>query len=296
MDELKLSSMASRALLRSKLNRALRDLPVLPTVVMQILRETNNPEVSAAKIEEIILKDQALTAQVLRVVNSSYYGLAGQVSSVSQAILVLGLQQIRNLVLSMAASTSFMTDGQCQRDILMKFWQHAFATATTTQVLRQFKSVPPREAEALYVGGLIHDIGRLFLCSQFEQPYARVFALVEETDVTIEAAESEVFGMNHSEVGHELAKAWLFPEPLFSIIGKHEGPFDETTPSYVHLVHIADALNKHFYFPTTQTPQQLIHPLSWEWFGFTEANFGAVTLEVANRVESASELYKAMAA
>ena len=287
---------AIRNRLLAKLGQSLRDLPALPAVVIEILRETNLPSPSASVVEDLLRRDQALTVQILRVVNSPYYGLSGQIGTVSQAVMVLGLNQVRNLVLGVGASTSLSSKSKGQEDTFKRFWQHAFATATTTQILKQVRKVSPREAEVLYVGGLIHDIGRLFLSTQFAEPYQHVFDAVETRGITMEDAETEIFGMNHSEVGEALARQWEFPEPLLTIVGKHEGPFSVETEGPVHIVHVADALNKHFYFPMTKLPEELINPDSWAWFDFDTEKFERISLIVAEKVEEASEMFTTMAA
>ncbi len=281
---------------RAKLVQGLRDLPALPAVVMEILRETNLPSPSASKVEEWLRKDQTLTVQILRVVNSPYYGLSGQIGTVSQAVMVLGLNQVRNLVLGVGASAALSSKIKGQEDTFKRFWEHAFATATTTQILKQFRKISPKESEVLYVGGLIHDIGRLFLSTQFQESYQDVFKAVETHGISMEEAETQVFGMQHSEVGEALARQWDFPEPLLSIVGQHEGPFSAETAGPVHIVHVADVLNKHFYFPVTKLPEEMISPESWAWFGFDEEKFAKVVQMAEEKVSEASEVFSAIAA
>src|ERR1700712_3732037 len=113
---------------RRQIARALQDLPALPSVVGKVLSETENPNATAASIEKMISSDQVLASKVLRVVNSAYYGLSGQVTSLGQAIVILGMQQIRNLVLSVCALSQVKPTTPRQHEVLKQFWLHSFGT------------------------------------------------------------------------------------------------------------------------------------------------------------------------
>src|SRR5436190_6608594 len=117
---------------KKSIEKSVQDLPALPSVVTRILRETESPDACAQNIERMISAEQALASKVLRVVNSAYYGLSGQVTSLSQAIVILGLQQVRNLVLSVSAISSIKPRTPRQQETMKMFWQHSFGTAAAT--------------------------------------------------------------------------------------------------------------------------------------------------------------------
>ena len=273
------------ALIRQRIERSTRDLPPLPTAVLKVLDETDRADTTAARVESIILSDQALTAQVLRVVNSAYYGMSGKVSSVSQAVMILGLQQVRNLTLSVAAISSFQPSSSRHRETLKCFWSHAFATAATTQLIRNFKRLPAQTAESIFIGGLIHDIGRLFLFVNFTNAYDQVIDRAAKEDITLEEAERALLGLNHAQVGLQIATNWKLPESLRRMIGDHEGPFDAETPVELLVIHIADALNKPLYFPSTGKTNVVLDPFASDWFGVDESAYTALQIEVAQRVD-----------
>lgn len=279
------------ALIKQRILRSTKDLPPLPSAVMRVLQETDRPECSALSLEKIVLTDQALTAQLLRVVNSAYYGMSGQISSVSQAIMILGIQQVRNLTLSVAAISTFTPNSVRHRETLAGFWSHSFATAATTQLIRDFKRLPARMAESMFVGGLLHDIGRLFLFVNFTNAYDQVIDRAAREEVSLEDAENALLGLSHARVGAEIATHWKFPKPLIQMIGEHEGPFDENSPTELIVVHIADALNKPYYFTSTGKTTYQIDPYADAWFGVDPSAYNAMRMEISHRVDEMTASY-----
>ncbi|RYG88041.1 HDOD domain-containing protein, partial [bacterium] len=122
-------------LVRRSLEGSIKELPPLPTAVLKILEVMARPDPSANDIEAVVASDPALTAKMLRVVNSAYYGLARQISNVGQAVVILGLQQVRNVTLAVGASSTFKGSGERQQERLNEFWVHAFGTSATAGLL-----------------------------------------------------------------------------------------------------------------------------------------------------------------
>ena len=272
-------------MIRARITRATADLPPLPTAVLRIMREADLPDASVASLEKIVLTDQALTAQLLRVVNSAYYGMSGEVSSVSQAIMILGFQQVRNLAMSLSALSAFHPTNARQRDTVKCFWSHAFATAATTQFIKELKRLPEKIGQTLFVGGLIHDVGRLFLFVNFTSAYDQVLDRAAREGISAEDAERALLGITHAEVGLLVAEQWKLPQKLQRMIGEHEGPFDAKTPIELLVIHIADAFNKSLYFPYTGESVVHLDPVAKRWFGVDDESFTSLQLEVARRVE-----------
>src|SRR4051794_10645537 len=186
---------------RLSIEKSLRDLPALPGIVSQVLKETENPECSAQSIEKLLSSDQALASKVLRVVNSAYYGLSGQITSLSQAIMILGMPQVRNLVLSVSAISTMKPKTPRQQETLKLFWLHAFGTAAATQLIAQQKRMRVNDTEGLFLGGLLHDVGKLFLYSMFTQTYDQVLKYAQEKEIPVTEAEVKLLGLSHSEIG-----------------------------------------------------------------------------------------------
>src|SRR5579862_2853858 len=149
-------AVATAQFIQRSIQKTLRELPALPDAVLRVVEETNKQDPSAQQIERFVSSDQALASKVLRVVNSAYYGLSGQVTSLSQSIMILGIQQVRNLVLSVGAISMFEVKGPRQQDTLRRFWLHAFSCAAAAQIIATAKKLDRNSQETVFVGGLLH--------------------------------------------------------------------------------------------------------------------------------------------
>lgn len=281
---------------KKSIEKALQDLPALPNVVARVLRETESPDANAATVERMISADQALASKVLRVVNSAYYGLSGQVTSLSQAIVILGMHQVRNLVLSVSAISMMRPKTPRQHEVLRRFWLHSFGTAAAASLICQKKRIPPKDAEMVFVGGLLHDIGRLFLFSNFTQTYDQVIKFAEEKGLSIEEAEVRLLGMGHGEIGEEMAKFWKLPPALVQLIARHEGPFGPGDDPMILALHCSDMMTKNLYFDQEFAVPTTLDPVAEQWLGFTEDDYAKALRETEAKVEEASNLFGMMAA
>lgn len=281
---------------KKSIEKALTDLPALPAVVARVLQETERPDGSAATVERLISADQALTSKVLRVVNSAYYGLAGQVTSLSQAIVILGMQQVRNLVLSVSAIGSMKPKTSRQHEVLRQFWLHSFGAAAAANLISKKKGIAPKDQETLFVAGLLHDIGRLFLFCNFTQTYDQVLKYATEKQITIEEAEAKLLGIGHAEIGADMARFWQLPTAITDLIGGHEGPFDESTNSMFLALHYADVITKDLYFDETSAITQEPDPRSVAWLGLNDIEHASLLSEIRQKVDDAAQLFGMIAA
>lgn len=283
---------------KTSIEKSVQDLPALPGVVTRILKETQDPDTCAQTIERMIGTEPALASKVLRVVNSAYYGLSGQVTSLGQAVVILGLQQVRNLVLSVGAFSTLSAKTPRQAELMEEFWLHSFSTAAATQIVARSKAFPVHDAESAFVGGLLHDIGRLFLFSNFTQTYEQVIRHAEQKRITVESSERKLLGLTHGEVGRQMAIHWKLPKTLVRLIGEHEGPFDAEEPDpLVYAVYIGDWMTKYLYFSSTEgltVKEPPAHVL--EWLGYSPAQMTQFSEEIAQKVLEAQEMFGLMAA
>jgi len=284
------------AFVRNSIEKAMADLPSLPNVVARVLEETENPSASAANIEKLIATDQALASKVLRVVNSAYYGLSGQVTSVGQAVVILGMQQVRNLVLSVGAISAMKPKTPRQQEVLKVFWLHSFAAAACGGLVGNRKNFSTKETEALFVAGLLHDIGRLFLFCNFTQTYDQVIQFSSQRGIVVERAEIQLLGMDHGGLGAEMARRWHLPEVLVDLIGRHEGPFDGTEDPINYALHYADQMTKHLYFPTGTPAPTVMDQHARDWLAFTEEDETWLREETDRKIEEATALFGLIAA
>lgn len=202
---------------------SLDNLPTLPTIATQVLRLSQNPNAQAGDFEEILRRDQALTARVLRLVNSPFFSLRSPVKSIPQAIVVLGLRTLRSVVL--AAQTSRLLDRQLGPYGLADggMWKHSMSCATLTGVVAARARISMESSEELFVGGLLHDVGKIILAPHVAGVQVEFNRTVVQTGDVVRA-ELDAFGMGHPEVGGKMGRKWGLSPTLVELIEEHHQP------------------------------------------------------------------------
>ncbi len=196
---------------RESILGAVDRLPPFPAVASRVLRLMNDPDSSAADLARAISRDQALTARVLRAGNSSFYGFSQQVTSLPQAVVVLGLRKVRDLILFDSMPVGRGADGG-MTDAQRTLWVHSVGTALASRLLalRSGTEVDPEDA---FLAGLFHDSGRLVLNHLAPEGFAEVFRHTSHGLDSVEA-ERMVFGLSHDELGYEALARWELPEAI----------------------------------------------------------------------------------
>lgn len=225
---------------RRRLLDGSRDLPTLPTVVTKVNQMARDPRVSAAEVARVISEDQALTAKVLKLVNSPFYGFPQRVTNITRAIVILGFNRVRNLALTASVLSSFQT-GHGGFSIAA-FWAHSIATAIAADSLAKILRLPAEEEDA-FTAGLLHDIGKLVHIQLFKDEFAMVLQTVGADDCLIMEAERRVMGVSHAETGGWLAERWSFPPSISAAIRLHHQPEQAREHRrLVMVVHLSDIL------------------------------------------------------
>jgi len=214
----------------------LNDLPALKPSAIKILHAIEQNETDAAELAQSVQRDIGLTARILRVANSSYYGFSGQIASVKDACVLLGVHTVRNLAFSSAIVERFSSSGDTKFDHRV-LWKHGLGTAAVSTVLA--KQIGLDESNS-FVGGLLHDLGRVVLATHFPKHFVDVLGYQNEHGCLMCEAEEAVLGIDHSIVGEQLAKKWHFPNPICRVIGSHHWPDREPQSDLVRLIHVAD--------------------------------------------------------
>lgn len=212
-----------------KLGIAVERMPAFPQSVQRILELTRDINCLPKDLVTVIEKDPVMTMKILRVINSAYYSLPSKITSVSQSVVYLGLNTIKNLALSIAAVgmlPRFNTSGfDIQRYLL-----HSLTTATVARLLvGKFArgQVDPGDA---YIAGLLHDFGKAVYAQFMSAEFAKALAISQDRAIPLHQAEREVIGADHPLVGSMLATKWQFPEHLVACIRDHHNPEAEPTP------------------------------------------------------------------
>lgn len=215
-----------------------RSLPSLPSAVLRLLDVLQDPLSDIDTVTELVSTDQALVAQVLRLANSPFYGLSGRVASIRDGINILGLGQIRSLVLTAVMTIQF--DRLHGRALHMQaFWRHSLACAVASAVLARATGL---NEGAAFTAGLLHDMGRLVLDSLYPETMAAVLEQAQAHDLPSHLVEVQHFGVSHTQVGGWLAEQWHFDQGVCDAIAQHHEPQPSSQLGLVDLVHLADAV------------------------------------------------------
>lgn len=221
---------------------SIRELSTLPGVILRILEVMNNPMADARDVEKEIIEDPVITARVLRVANSPFYGTDRNISSISQAVVLMGFAEVQNVSLSVSIFGRFLAPTRSFDR--RQFWEHCFATAVTAEALQKRVNAHTNDG---FVAGLLHDVGRMVLDQFFYDEFEEVLALAESSKMSLLEAERKVLGVTHCDIGYWVTEKWNLPTMLTDSILFHHSPFS-CRESYVltSIIHVADIISKAF--------------------------------------------------
>jgi putative nucleotidyltransferase with HDIG domain len=213
-----------------------KDLPPLPIVVMKAMEMTMDPDVSVRNLQLLISQDQALSAKILRIVNSAMYSLRREVSTVSHAVAVLGIDTVKSVIMAASVDRVF----QSSKDLGTKLMtDHSWGTALAARAIA--RRVQYENVEEALICGLMHDIGKPVLMQNLRSRYQEIASDVYRGNATFHQSELLAFGFSHAHVGALLARKWNFPSQLSEAVGYHHNPL--SAPSFKKLACIINLAN-----------------------------------------------------
>lgn len=218
--------------------RHIRDLPSLPAVVLELLASLEQEDIDVHALAEKITLDQSLTAKTLRLANSSFYGMQQKITTIQQAMSVLGLHSVRTLVTACSVTGSFQPVPGLQFDF-PAFWRHALGTAVCSRALALRLG---QNADAAFTAGLLHDLGSLVLATSRPLQYGAVQDWQRQHDCDRSTAELAVFGVSHSAIGGALAAYWKFPQSIQDAVAGHHLEAGSAGGALSHTVYLASLL------------------------------------------------------
>jgi len=229
----------------------------LPQSLASVLRIMDDPDTDAQKIAKVISRDVSLTARVLKMVNSAQYGRTRQVTKISEAVAVMGLNSIKMLTLSSSVFGMIPDKKLLEKCDLKRIWRHLIETAINAKNIAE--EVNYRESEEAFVAGILHDIGIILLLMNFKDDYIDIIEKMKEKNRSLIALEKDTFGFTHSDLGAEMVEVWKLPSRLVYVIQNHHtigGPCiikDDSTLN--NIVMLADRLTSgpfDGYFPDVE--------------------------------------------
>jgi HD-like signal output (HDOD) protein len=188
------------------------DLPTLPVVLHNVIATANDPDSSAGDLAAVIVKDQSISSKILRVANSSYYGMARKINDISQAIVLVGIREVTNLAIGTGVVSAFSKKGRESGIDLTGMWKHSVAVGFAAGCIQ--KKMVKAAQESFIVIGLIHDIGKIFFACYFPSEYKEVLAQMSNERVPLYVTEKKILGLDHCEMAQLLGEHWHFPRAL----------------------------------------------------------------------------------
>ncbi len=217
------------------------DLPPIPAMAIKALEMTNDPQMSIRSLQSVLAQDQALTARILRIANSSMYGLRREIATVSHAVAILGLDTTRSILAAACVQQVFQTGMVRARDLGAKLLSdHSWGAGLCARVIARSVRYPSQE-EA-FLAALMHDIGKPVLLKNLPDRYMPIINDVYRGEATFHEAELVLLGFSHAQVGSILAEKWNFPPQLAGAIGFHHEP--DAAGKYTQLASITSMANK----------------------------------------------------
>ncbi|KJS00248.1 MAG: hypothetical protein VR65_08925 [Desulfobulbaceae bacterium BRH_c16a] len=226
------------------IEKQIESLPPLPITVSEVLAVVNNPESSANDLVKAILPDQTMCLAILKIANSALYGHQKQVGSLESAVMVLGFNEVQNIVLAKAAVQALKPSLQAREDELKPFWDHSFTCGLAARIIGESINLPSGQ---FFVAGLFHDIGKIAMILALGDKYDSTKWLPGFSTAARMKEEKETFSFSHDQIGSRLLQRWQFPDTLVTALHHHHCPGHAARMSgYPLVIQLADFLS-HMY-------------------------------------------------
>jgi HD-like signal output (HDOD) protein len=224
-----------------RLLKGVDDFPTLPTIYSTLSDVMANPLSTANHAADVILRDQASAAKVLKTANSSIYGFRGRIDTISQAIFYIGFDEVKNLVLALSIMDLFDKSGLIENLNPVELWKHSIAVGVATRIIGV--NIKAEKIENFFIAGILHDIGKLLFIRNMEEEYNKAINHALEKKISIREAEAELLGMTHTVSGELIAEKWKLPLTIRNAIRHHYiGLVNGVPDKLAASVHIANTL------------------------------------------------------
>ena len=267
-------------------------LATLPEVTSQIIATVEDPRSSAGHLNKIISHDPSLSARILKVVNSAFYGVPGQVGSVERALVLLGMTAVKNLAVAASLGQLFrgarLGEGYSAKDL----WTHCICVGVCARELSKKIGLPA--AEEFFLAGLIHDVGIMVELQIWPEKLQTVCATVKKTGADFCEVERQILGVDHQALGKGLAELWRFTKPCQQAAGYHHKPGEitDSDPAFVNVIYVADTLccqdPKGF---NLTAKSQTLDPAILSKLGLTDAGLAEVKSSLPEKMSAAMSIF-----
>ncbi|MDR2185578.1 MAG: HDOD domain-containing protein [Treponema sp.] len=273
----------------------IKSMPSLPTTVAKVLEVCNNPQTSPADLNHVISLDPVLVGRVLKLINSAYYGLGQQVTNLVRAIIMLGINTVKNLALSTAVLGNLSSKRDLQGLNMEGFWRHSLCVGVSAKILAKIRGIDVKQTEEYFAAGLLHDIGKIPLNAVLSRDYMLTVSAADRERMSLYKAEDTSLGINHCMVGGMIVKAWRLEGAVGDAVINHHnyaaygGPHRDVLFSVAAANRFASILE--IGFAGDRYPEK-IDPLIWQTLGVEKNIFDAMEKTVNDEIEKAKVFLK----
>lgn len=228
--------------LAEKILNSISDLPPFPVVIQRALQLIDDPKTSAQDVVDVIQYDQSITANVLKLCNSAYFGLRRKVHSLREALVMIGFNPLMEIIMSRESVSLF--SGSCKGYDLEQgdLWRHSVACALLSRIIA--KRINREANPTHFTAALLHDIGKMILSRFVSDSFKEIQCLTKEGRLSFIEAEREVLGMDHAQLGGKIVAQWKFPEIIISAVRYHHTPLSATeNQEIVQLIYLCDLVS-----------------------------------------------------
>ena len=224
-----------------KITEKIIRLPTLPTVISKMIELIDNPKTSAISLANLISTDQALTARILKMANSAYYGFSREIYTVNMAIVVMGFNAVKEMGVSLSVFDMFKDLNTIKQFDVTEYWQHSVGCGVASKMMaRRFRYSIVGEA---FVSGLMHDIGKIVINQYLHEDFIKIMNRVEDNSENLDDVEMELLGTRHGEIGGWLCDRWRLPVVISESVKFHHTPWKaKKNPVLVAFVNVANYL------------------------------------------------------
>lgn len=267
------------------------ELASLPDVYTQIVEVMNSPRSSAADLAEMVSKDTSLSSRLLKLVNSAFYGFPTRIDSISRAVTLIGTSELTTMALGISVVNAFR-DIPCTLMSMEGFWRHSISCGVFSRLLAGLKV--GTAGEQFFVGGLLHDLGRMVMLKQIPQAYAEVIKQSRRQRTTLASNEKELLGYDHMDVGSLLCQEWRFSKALEEMVHCHHLPGRGRYALGCSLIHLADIMAKVFFVGQAECGCVMISPLQarvWESLGISVDQLRPIFEQAEKQIDEVVALF-----
>jgi putative nucleotidyltransferase with HDIG domain len=228
----------------NEIEKAIDEMPTISPIVNKLASMAQDIEVAPKDLVQVIMLDPILSAKVIRLVNSSFFGLSVRIQSLAQAVILLGVNTVKNMAMATAVLEKFLVKSEAAPIETEVFWQHCLGTAVSSKIIARLQQVPVNEQESYFLAGLLHDVGKVVFLKSVPHQYRVALEESKSLGLSLEFAELAHFGCSHTHVGGLLARKWQLDKMYVEAIEGHHKKINSTGPKVTEYVTIANNLCK----------------------------------------------------